>query len=168
MKFNRTFFLFFLAALLTLSAASSIFDEDHNYYSHDQPEEDNIANYDKGGEDEKLPEGRFLASHHKARRRHHRSKAAPRNNCRRFLGGCRSARSGRRRGGPWLRCCRGRCVDLIVNRYNCGACGRKCKYGEICCGGKCVNPLANSRHCGGCFKGCAVGNGCAFGFCNYA
>ncbi|CAN8294108.1 unnamed protein product [Cochlearia groenlandica] len=65
-------------------------------------------------------------------------------------------------------CCRNRCVNLTTDRFNCGKCGRTCRFSEICCNGYCVNPMFDKRHCGGCFKKCYKGRSCAYGMCNYA
>ena len=72
------------------------------------------------------------------------------------------------KGSPGPSCCKKKCVDMMRDRHNCGACGRKCKYNQICCNGKCVNPSFNKRHCGGCNKMCSNGDLCVFGLCSYA
>ena len=71
-------------------------------------------------------------------------------------------------GGRRRHCCRGKCVNLMGDRNNCGKCGKKCKYGHICCRGKCANPNVSKKHCGGCNHGCGSGGFCSFGLCNYA
>ncbi|KAJ9182630.1 hypothetical protein P3X46_006604 [Hevea brasiliensis] len=72
------------------------------------------------------------------------------------------------KGSPGPYCCKKKCVNVLTDRFNCGACGKKCKYNQICCNGKCVNPSFNRRHCGGCNNRCKNGSFCAFGLCNYA
>ncbi|KAF3453417.1 hypothetical protein FNV43_RR03857 [Rhamnella rubrinervis] len=72
------------------------------------------------------------------------------------------------KGSPGPNCCKKKCVNVLTDRFNCGRCGKKCKFSKICCNGKCVNPSFNSRHCGGCNNSCSNGGICAFGLCNYA
>ncbi|KDP39165.1 hypothetical protein JCGZ_00922 [Jatropha curcas] len=74
----------------------------------------------------------------------------------------------RAKGSPGPYCCKKKCVNVLSDRLNCGACGKKCKYNQICCNGKCVNPSFNRNHCGGCSNRCKNGGFCAFGLCNYA
>lgn len=69
-------------------------------------------------------------------------------------------------GGP--DCCRKKCVDVMIDKANCGKCGRRCKYSEMCCQGKCVNPFRDEKHCGGCNKMCNEGSSCLHGMCSYA
>ncbi|XP_050220170.1 stigma-specific STIG1-like protein 4 [Mercurialis annua] len=71
-------------------------------------------------------------------------------------------------GSPGPHCCNKKCVNVLADRMNCGACGNKCKYNQTCCNGKCVNPYFSRGHCGGCNNRCKVGGFCAFGLCNYA
>ncbi|KAE8659770.1 F-box/RNI/FBD-like domains-containing protein [Hibiscus syriacus] len=71
-------------------------------------------------------------------------------------------------GSPGPDCCKKKCVNVTVDRVNCGKCGRKCKHSEICCKGKCVNPMSNKWHCGGCNNGCDKGSKCLYGMCSYA
>lgn len=54
------------------------------------------------------------------------------------------------KGSPGPDCCKKTCVDTSTDTFNCGKCGRKCKYTEFCCKGKCVFPLADNNNCGGC------------------
>ncbi|OAY55172.1 stigma-specific STIG1-like protein 1 [Manihot esculenta] len=82
--------------------------------------------------------------------------------CNKFPRICRS------KGSPGPFCCKKKCVNVLTDRFNCGACGKKCKYNQICCNGKCVNPTFNRKHCGGCNNRCKNGGFCAFGLCNYA
>ncbi|KAL6332228.1 hypothetical protein AAG906_001943 [Vitis piasezkii] len=65
-------------------------------------------------------------------------------------------------------CCNKKCVNVKVDKLNCGACGKRCKFSEICCNGRCVNPSANKNHCGGCGNSCQEGDFCAFGMCSYS
>lgn len=74
----------------------------------------------------------------------------------------------RAEGSPGRNCCQKKCVDLKRDRYNCGRCGRKCKYSEVCCKGKCVNTMFNRKHCGGCNNKCNRGSLCVYGMCGYA
>ncbi|XP_059284005.1 stigma-specific STIG1-like protein 1 [Lycium ferocissimum] len=68
--------------------------------------------------------------------------------------------------GPF--CCKKKCVNVFMDKQNCGFCGNKCKYNENCCKGQCVNTLFNKRHCGGCNNKCQKGSSCAYGMCSYA
>ncbi|KAM3362676.1 hypothetical protein P3S68_017530 [Capsicum galapagoense] len=65
-------------------------------------------------------------------------------------------------------CCRNNCVDVMNDRFNCGKCGKKCRYSEMCCEGWCVNTYFNKRHCGKCNNSCKKGSSCSYGMCNYA
>eukprot|EP00268_Persea_americana_P041860 TRINITY_DN41826_c0_g1_i1.p1 TRINITY_DN41826_c0_g1~~TRINITY_DN41826_c0_g1_i1.p1 ORF type:complete len:174 (+),score=23.77 TRINITY_DN41826_c0_g1_i1:64-522(+) len=71
-------------------------------------------------------------------------------------------------GSPGPNCCKRKCVNLMTDRVNCGACGKKCKYTEACCKGKCVNLAFDKRHCGQCNNRCEKGDYCVYGLCNYA
>lgn len=71
-------------------------------------------------------------------------------------------------GSPGPDCCYRQCVDVVADRLNCGACGKKCKYGEMCCRGKCANPSVDEKHCGRCNNKCPRGSSCVYGLCNYA
>nr|POE61325.1 stigma-specific stig1-like protein 3 [Quercus suber] len=96
--------------------------------------------------------GRFLSQYHQPAKM----------TCNKFPRVCRLKNS------PGRDCCNKKCVNVITDRMNCGACGRKCKYSEICCKGKCVNTSFDKRHCGGCNKKCKKGELCVYGMCNYA
>ncbi|XP_057497494.1 stigma-specific STIG1-like protein 1 [Actinidia eriantha] len=72
------------------------------------------------------------------------------------------------KGSSGQDCCKKKCVNVKIDKLNCGMCGYKCKYPEVCCGGKCVNALLDKRHCGDCHKKCKKGERCVFGMCNYA
>ncbi|XP_023520197.1 stigma-specific STIG1-like protein 1 [Cucurbita pepo subsp. pepo] len=80
----------------------------------------------------------------------------------------RSIKVCRAKGSRGRNCCKKMCVDLKTDRYNCGKCGKKCKYSEICCKGKCVNPMFNRNNCGGCNNKCSRGSSCVYGMCGYA
>jgi hypothetical protein len=69
-------------------------------------------------------------------------------------------------GGP--DCCMKWCVNVTTNIFNCGKCGKPCRFSEICCDGQCVNPMSNKLHCGRCNNKCKKGSACAYGMCNYA
>ncbi|KAK8543296.1 hypothetical protein V6N13_136181 [Hibiscus sabdariffa] len=71
-------------------------------------------------------------------------------------------------GSPGPDCCKKKCVNVKKDRFNCGMCGYKCKYGEICCRGQCVNASFDKRNCGGCNNKCRRGEFCVYGMCNYA
>ncbi|KAB2032951.1 hypothetical protein ES319_D05G414300v1 [Gossypium barbadense] len=70
--------------------------------------------------------------------------------------------------GATSTCCNNKCVDLVTDSNNCGACHNKCKYTEVCCRGECVNVSFDKRHCGGCNHRCASNEYCVYGMCNYA
>ncbi|CAN4078389.1 unnamed protein product [Withania somnifera] len=73
------------------------------------------------------------------------------------------------RGGyPGPFCCKKKCLNVFVDRQNCGVCGKKCRYSETCCRGQCVNTLFHKRHCGGCGNKCQNGSACDYGMCSYA
>lgn len=65
-------------------------------------------------------------------------------------------------------CCKKKCVNVMSDQFNCGKCGKKCKYLEICCQGRCVNLSWDERHCGKCNHKCNKGNSCRYGMCSYA
>jgi hypothetical protein len=85
--------------------------------------------------------------------------------------------------------CSDLCVDVRVDRENCGACGNQCAAGQACsagqcapscadgqtsCEGRCVDTASDPAHCGACGAKCAapgaanacVAGKCAFGSCN--
>ncbi|XP_065634146.1 stigma-specific STIG1-like protein 1 [Quercus suber] len=72
------------------------------------------------------------------------------------------------KSSPGPNCCKKKCVDVRVDRLNCGRCVKKCKYIEICCKGECVNPMSNEKHCGNCNNKCKKGTSCVYGMCSYA
>ncbi|GER51987.1 stigma-specific Stig1 family protein [Striga asiatica] len=65
-------------------------------------------------------------------------------------------------------CCNNRCVETGSDARNCGACGKKCVFGQVCCKGECVNPYKDSRHCGFCNNMCKIHGTCVYGLCDYA
>ncbi|KAL5729899.1 hypothetical protein ACHQM5_002788 [Ranunculus cassubicifolius] len=71
-------------------------------------------------------------------------------------------------GSPGSVCCNNKCIDVMTDTKNCGACKNKCKYTESCCSGKCVNLEFDKRHCGTCGKKCMAGGYCIYGLCDYA
>ncbi|KAI3899496.1 hypothetical protein MKW92_029772 [Papaver armeniacum] len=73
------------------------------------------------------------------------------------------------KGSPGSTCCNNKCVDLISDRDNCGACKKKCRfYSQTCCDGKCVNLSCDVQHCGRCNNKCRTGGLCSYGNCDYA
>ncbi|KAI3948891.1 hypothetical protein MKX01_022305 [Papaver californicum] len=72
-------------------------------------------------------------------------------------------------GSPGSTCCNNKCVDLMSDPDNCGACKSKCKfYTETCCNCECVNLSYDKRHCGRCNDKCMTGGFCLYGNCDYA
>lgn len=65
-------------------------------------------------------------------------------------------------------CCNKQCVNVSVDRLNCGKCGKKCNFSELCCKGKCVNPSGDEYNCGKCSNRCKKGSSCEYGLCSYA
>ncbi|CAN4086868.1 unnamed protein product [Withania somnifera] len=57
------------------------------------------------------------------------------------------------------------CVDLVIDRFNCGNCGLICKHGTRCCGGICVDIKKDHGNCGKCYNVCSPGQNCSFGLC---
>ncbi|HZO15739.1 MAG TPA: MXAN_6577-like cysteine-rich protein [Polyangiaceae bacterium] len=77
--------------------------------------------------------------------------------------------------------CAGRCVELDVDRDNCGACANVCPTASIChqgqcqqpcgagldaCGGACVSLSTDPLHCGGCDQPCPPEQACIDGACS--
>ncbi|CAA0809772.1 Stigma-specific STIG1-like protein 1 [Striga hermonthica] len=73
-----------------------------------------------------------------------------------------------RRGSGKGTCCNYRCVETGSDARNCGACGKKCAFGQVCCKGECVNTYRDSRHCGSCNNMCKIHGMCVYGICDYA
>ncbi|KAG5607138.1 hypothetical protein H5410_028630 [Solanum commersonii] len=71
-------------------------------------------------------------------------------------------------GGTNTTCCNNKCIDLLYNDHNCGACKKKCPFTETCCRGECVNLSFDKRHCGYCNNRCMTGGYCFYGMCDYA
>ena len=74
--------------------------------------------------------------------------------------------------GPGTKWCNGKCADLQKDVDNCGACGTKCKAGQVCskgtcsvscqtgltnCYGSCVNLETDVFNCGACGSTCKTG-----------
>lgn len=74
----------------------------------------------------------------------------------------------RAKGSPGPDCCKKNCVNVLKDGFNCGKCGKKCKYWQVCCKGECVNVMSNKKHCGRCNKKCKKGSSCTYGMCSYA
>jgi hypothetical protein len=104
-------------------------------------------------------------------------------------GGCRRA-SACGPGGLCARgqlCCSERCIDVISDRANCGACGVACRdtqrctsgrceavgcgrgpacaVGASCCGDSCVDVRSDVANCGACGIPCRPGQECSSGRC---
>ncbi|MBK6530068.1 MAG: hypothetical protein IPF99_10820 [Deltaproteobacteria bacterium] len=72
-----------------------------------------------------------------------------------------------------------RCVDLLVDRANCGSCNATCDDRSDCLAGSCerlpgdeaicagerVHLTTDTRHCGGCGSACRDVGGCIAGIC---
>ncbi|XP_030511926.1 protein GRIM REAPER [Rhodamnia argentea] len=71
-------------------------------------------------------------------------------------------------GTSILRCCKTHCRNVLGDRNNCGACGQKCKLGELCCSGACINIAYSEDNCGKCNSKCLPGLKCQYGTCGYA
>ncbi|KAF4360122.1 hypothetical protein CsatB_014538 [Cannabis sativa] len=65
-------------------------------------------------------------------------------------------------------CCNNKCMDLMYDQHNCGACKKKCKYTQTCCRGECVDLAFDKRHCGECNYRCKDTQYCIYGLCDYA
>ncbi|KAM7280203.1 hypothetical protein ACFE04_007337 [Oxalis oulophora] len=65
-------------------------------------------------------------------------------------------------------CCNNKCIDLVNDDQNCGACKNKCKHTQSCCRGQCVYLAYDKRHCGKCNNKCPHGEYCVYGMCEYA
>ena len=62
-------------------------------------------------------------------------------------------------------CCPDGCIDAKTDEANCGACGNACGDGEACCGGSCAALDSDADNCGGCGRACAEGGACISGAC---
>ncbi|CAN1339887.1 Stigma-specific STIG1-like protein 3 [Linum perenne] len=69
--------------------------------------------------------------------------------------------------GEGFECCNNKCINLNVDKHNCGSCKNKCAFKDECCRGKCVFLALDKRHCGKCDSPCATGEFCLYGLCNY-
>nr|XP_009421113.2 PREDICTED: stigma-specific STIG1-like protein 3 [Musa acuminata subsp. malaccensis] len=67
---------------------------------------------------------------------------------------------------PGRRCCGDQCVDTDSDPFNCGKCGKMCKFTRACCDGKCVRLAFDKKNCGSCFNRCK--KTCMYGLCDYA
>ncbi|XVF03814.1 hypothetical protein REPUB_Repub05bG0025400 [Reevesia pubescens] len=164
MKFRNLFFIWVLAMVLVLSISAapnleqlqdtdnySAAEEDDNDATMDLSEYPSVETKQNFMLDDE-PEGRSLLQKKRTRRI----------TCNKFPRICHA------KGSPGPECCKKKCVNILMDRLNCGKCGKKCKYNEICCKEKCVNPSFNRKHCGGCNNRCNNGDLCVFGLCNYA
>jgi len=76
--------------------------------------------------------------------------------------------------------CSGKCVDVVTDKANCGACGTACKATDFCvdgkcrgscpapsidCGGKCTSTDTDNANCGACGVVCKTGEVCSAGKC---
>lgn len=153
MKFIKLLFASILVMVLVLSiAATASLDQQDDTDNKSAAEEDDNDAETKQRFMLDETEGRSLLQKKRTRRL----------TCNKFPRICHA------RGSPGPQCCKKKCVNILMDRLNCGKCGKKCKYNEICCKGKCVNPSFNRKHCGGCNNRCSNGELCVFGLCNYA
>ncbi|PKI64151.1 hypothetical protein CRG98_015495 [Punica granatum] len=66
------------------------------------------------------------------------------------------------------KCCHNKCMDLSLDKNNCGTCKKKCKFTHTCCRGECVMLAFHKSHCGKCNNPCPKGQYCVYGMCSYA
>jgi hypothetical protein len=70
------------------------------------------------------------------------------------------------------------CVNLTMDRHNCGTCGTDCGFGQcnmgqcVCAMGEtscpmagCVNLMMDRMHCGSCTTACGNAMNCVAGMC---
>jgi hypothetical protein len=84
-------------------------------------------------------------------------------------------------------CCDSRCIDVLSDRVNCGACGLRCgdtqrctagrcespgcgdggacAAGSVCCVDRCADLQTDPTNCGACGLTCRAGQECAAGLC---
>ena len=63
-----------------------------------------------------------------------------------------------------LTLCAGRCIEVLSDPNNCGACANRCPDGRSCCNGTC-STLQESPNCGACGTVCPAGTSCCGGTC---
>ncbi|XWS51836.1 hypothetical protein CRYUN_Cryun11dG0016700 [Craigia yunnanensis] len=158
MKFRKLFLVsvLVLVLVLSISAAPNLEQHDTDNYSAAEEDDNDLSKY-PSAETKQISmldeaEAWFLLQKKRTRRI----------TCNKFPRICHA------RGSPGPQCCKKKCVSILMDRLNCGRCGKKCKYNEICYRGKCVNPSFKRKHCGGCNTRCGNGQFCVFGLCNYA
>ncbi|KAJ6725227.1 hypothetical protein OIU85_023080 [Salix viminalis] len=152
MKFLKLFFLLaMLISLLAITTLSATPTQVVSFPDHFD-NKDHKANYDLPRQTTSSLRGtsRFLAQ------------------TRAFMTCDKNPKVCRAQGSPGPDCCKKMCVNEKTDRFNCGKCGKKCKYTEICCGGQCVNPMYSKKHCGRCNNKCKKGKACQYGMCSYA
>lgn len=54
------------------------------------------------------------------------------------------------KGSPGPFCCKNKCMNFLMDKENCGFCGKKCNFNEICCRGFCVKTLFGKKYAGHC------------------
>ena len=128
----------------------------------DQSSPDFINNDDEGNSDLPWPESEETTSSLRGANRFLAQKIRAVMTCDKYPRACRA------KGSPGPDCCKKKCVNVTIDRLNCGMCGKKCKYPEICCNGQCVNAMSNKKNCGGCSNRCKKGSKCQYGMCSYA
>ncbi|XVF57500.1 hypothetical protein PTKIN_Ptkin06aG0210300 [Pterospermum kingtungense] len=149
-----------MVLVLTISAAPNLDQQDssdHNDHSAAEEDENDATTMPETEQIFTSDEGQGRSLLQKKQTRSGRNMT-----CNKFPRICHA------KGSPGPHCCKKKCVNISMDRLNCGKCGKKCKYNEICCEGKCVNPSFNRKHCGGCNNRCSNGRLCVFGLCNYA
>ncbi|KAK9689225.1 hypothetical protein RND81_09G044400 [Saponaria officinalis] len=65
-------------------------------------------------------------------------------------------------------CCNNKCMDLMEDKNNCGACKNKGKFTQQCCGRQCVDLCYDQRNCGSCNNKFLIGQYPIYGMCDYA
>ncbi|KAJ9153810.1 hypothetical protein P3X46_027212 [Hevea brasiliensis] len=155
MKYFRVFLILVVVMTLVLSIAALPLKEEIEHQ-----EDDDIIDMELNEQSDETT--KFSSEHGFGRILTQKKRKARQMTCNKFPRICHA------KGSPGPYCCKKKCVNVLTDRFNCGACGKKCKYNQICCNGKCVNPSFNRRHCGVCNNRCKNRGFCAFGLCNYA